>query len=1011
MGVVHPILWRRTENAREGQTECTPSKGQQINAPPAVASCERPGHRFELGYPSRPVQRAVGLVIAVGVAVFLAEWLGLALRPQGGVVILCPGAGVAVGASILFGSKARLPMAASVAMATAASSIMFGKIPWVAVAFGLVNAGQALLTTWLIVRWFGDDFKLENVPQVLGLLVASAMGVAIGAVGVAVVKTFADPIAFLYAWQLWFAPCLLGTLTITPLLIGLAELPRERPPRRELIEGTVAFVILALLSVLLILLPQEPWKSALPVAFVLPALLWLAVRCRPVFAAAAASVLGITIVWSTASQTGHFGDASIPLVDRILAAQTYATAGTLLALILAALFAERRSREALLKAGNEQLHTQKETFRRLLGSLPAAIYTTDNAGCITYCNQAAVDLWGTRPELGKDRWSDLWRLRYSDGTPVPLDDRPTQIVLDEGRAIRGREALLERPNGSLVPIMPCPAPLFDEQGRVIGVVNMQIDLTERKQAEAVVKASESRLAAALAAGGVIAFEWDAATRQSRRSANAASILGCAEGALQCEGFFLHVHPDDRPRFKACVRALCPHNPAYALTSRFRSPDGQQLWLEETAKGKFNAEGKLLSIKGLTRDISDRKEAERALEELNMQLSLAGKAALVGSFAVDFDTDEVKFSEGYAAIHGLPEGTSRTTRSKWRAGVHPDDLQRMNEVRDRTYREQRREYGVEYRITRSTGEVRWIEGRCFVSYGSDGRPARMVGVDIDVTARRRSEELQRTLVAELDHRVKNALATVSAVASHTQDANLSTADFAAKLTGRIRSMAATHELLSSREWKGVSVRELVRRELAPYMARDNTALDGPELMLSPEAGQNVSMVLHELTTNAVKHGALSTNEGRISVRWNRRRNGAGAGLCIEWRETGGPLVQIPRRSSYGTEVIRNLIPYELGGTVDLVFASDGLRCRLQIPGEWVNTCGAANHDSGSIHQNDHGHGRSKLALSGEGPVASSTLSNRQPLSASFDNVEVSRAKFQEIKAAILDIRGQIDQPSK
>src|SRR5215510_4295914 len=587
MGVVHPILWRRTENAREGQTDSTPPPGQQINAPPAVASCERPGHRFELGDPSGPVQRAVGLVIAVGVAIFLAEWLGLALRPQGGVIILCPGAGVAVGASIMFGSKTRLPIAASVAIATAASSIMFGKIPWVAVAFGLVNAGQALLTTWMIERRFGDDFKLENVPQVLGLLVASAIGVAIGAIGVAVVKTFAEPIAFLYAWQLWFAPCLLGTLTITPLLIGLGGLPSERPPRRELIEGTVAFVILTLLSVLLILLPQEPWESALPVTFVLPVLLWLAVRCRPVFAAAAGFVLGITIVWSTASQTGHFGDASIPLADRILAAQTYATAGTLLALILSALFAERRSREALLKASKDRLHTQKETFRRLLGSLPAAIYTTDNAGCITYCNQAAVDLWGTRPELGKDRWSDLWRLRYSDGSPVPLDDRPTQIVLNEGRAVRGREALLERPNGSLVPIMPCPAPLFDEQDRVIGVVNMQIDLTERKQAEVALQASEAKFSAALAAGGVIAFEWDVATRRSRRSANAAPILGCVDGALQRDDFFQHVHPDDRPRFNACVRALSPDNPAYALTFRFRSPNGRQLWLEETAKGEFN----------------------------------------------------------------------------------------------------------------------------------------------------------------------------------------------------------------------------------------------------------------------------------------------------------------------------------------------------------------------------------------------------------------------------------------
>ena len=864
--MVHPIHWRRTENAREVQTESIPPQGQQINAPPAAASHELLGHRFELGHPSPPGKRAVGLFIAVGVAIFLAEWLGLALRPQVGVIFFCPGAGVAVGASILFGPNARMPIATSVAIATAASSIIFGKSPWVAVAFGLVNAGQALLTTWLIERWFGEDLKLENVPQVLGFLVASAIGVAIGATGAAAAKTFAEPIAFLYAWQLWFAPCMLGTLTIAPLLIGLSDLPRELPPRRELIEGTVAFVILALLSVLLIFLPQAPRDSALALSPVLVVLLWLAVRCRPVFAAAAASVLGVTIIWSTASQTGHFGDASIPLGDRILAAQTYVLAGSLLALILAALFAERRLREALLKAGNEQLRTQKETFRRLLGSLPAAIYTTDKGGCITYCNQAAVDLWGTRPELGKDRWSDLWRLCYPDGTPVPLDNRPTQVVLNEGRAVRGREALLERPNGSLVPIMPCPAPLFDEQGRVIGVVNMQIDLTERKQAEDVVKESESRLADALAAGEVIAFEWDAATRQSRRSANAAPILGSAEGALQYDDFFRHVHPDDRPRFKACVRALCPHNPAYALSFRFRSPDGRQLWLEETAKGQFNAAGQLLCIKGLTRDISDRKEAEKALEERNVQLSLAGKAALVGSFAVDFETEEVQFSEGFATIHGLAEGTGRTTRSKWRAGVHPEDLQHVDEARSRAVREQRGEFGVEYRIARSTGEVRWIEGRCFVSYGSDGRPERMVGVDIDVTARRRAEEHQRMLVAELDHRVKNVLATVSAVASQTQDASLSAADFAAKLAGRIQSMAATHELLSGRQWRGISVRELARRELAPYMATNNTALDGPALMLSPDAGQKVSMVLHELTTNAVKHGALSTN-GRISVRWN------------------------------------------------------------------------------------------------------------------------------------------------
>jgi PAS domain S-box-containing protein len=939
--VVHLIPWRGTEKAREVQTESTPPKAQQKKTAGA-AWRELRGFKFELGSLSPLGQRAVGLVIAVGIANFLAEWLGLALRPQvGGVIILCPSAGIAVGASIVFGPSARMPIATSVAIATAASSIMFGKGPWVAVAFGLVNAGQALLATWLIERWFGDDFKLENVPQVLGFLVASAIGVAIGATGAAVAKTFAEPIAFLYAWQLWFAPCLLGALTIAPLLIGLGELPRELPPRRELIEGTVAFVISALLSVFLIFLPQAPRDSALPVVLVLPVLLWLAVRCRPLFAAAAASVLGVTIVWSTAFQTGHFGDASIPLGDRILTAQTYVLAGSLLALILAALFAERRLREALLKAGNEQLRTQKETFRRLLGSLPAAIYTTDKAGRITYCNQAAVDLWGTRPELGKDRWSDLWRLRYSDGTPVPLDDRPTQIVLNEGRAVRGREALFERPNGTLVPIMPCPAPLFDEQGRVIGVVNMQIDLTERKQAEAVVKESESRLADGLAAGHVIAFDWNAVTGLTQRSDNATDVLGFDQDELTGSPrniFLNHIHPDDRTRLKQCIRALRPGMPSYGLTFRYVRPDDRLVWLEEAGKGEFDATGKLLRVKGLTRNITDRKQAEDALAERNAQLALAGRAGRVGSYAYDVNKGVMQISEGYAAIHGLPAGTTETSLCEWRSRVHPDDLRRVEAFRDQVFANRQKESNIEYRIVRSDGEMRWVERRSSVSYDADGHPTRVAGVSIDVTERKGAEERQRVLVAELDHRVKNALATVSCIVSHTGVGNRSVADFVAALEGRLRSMAATHELLGALYWRGVSLKELVRRELAPYAARNNTEVSGDEVFLRAEAGQAMAMVLHELATNAAKYGALSTKEGRVSIRSDQRLNGRGhrPPLVFEWRESGGPPVVAPNNPGYGTSTIRDLIPYEFGGTVALVFAQEGIRCRVELPANWLSS---------------------------------------------------------------------------
>jgi two-component sensor histidine kinase len=196
-----------------------------------------------------------------------------------------------------------------------------------------------------------------------------------------------------------------------------------------------------------------------------------------------------------------------------------------------------------------------------------------------------------------------------------------------------------------------------------------------------------------------------------------------------------------------------------------------------------------------------------------------------------------------------------------------------------------------------------------------------------------------LDAELDHRVKNALATVTAVISQTRQGSRSLADFAASLEGRIRSMATTHELLSSRHWQELSLIELLRRELAPYAASKKTEMSGPTVLLKPEAGQALAMVLHELATNAAKYGALSTDNGRVLIRWDRRLNGRPfSNLVLEWQEVGGPRVDAPGKSSYGTNTIHDLIPYEFGGTVDLVFAPEGVRCRLELPPDWLTNMG-------------------------------------------------------------------------
>jgi PAS domain S-box-containing protein len=243
-----------------------------------------------------------------------------------------------------------------VAVATIASKLLITGNLWLGITFGLVCAGQTLLTAWLIERWFGREFKLESVSQVLGFLVASTAGAAMAAFGAVAAISFVHSTGSpLDVWRPWFAACLLGTVTVAPLLIGLGAAVRELPPRRELIEGAVGLVALAALSVFHISLPQGHWATALPVALVFPLLLWVAVRCRPVFAAAAAFIVGLAIIWSTTFNLGHFGDESIPLADRILAAQTLVLAGALLTVVLAALFADRRRSEATLKQSKERL--------------------------------------------------------------------------------------------------------------------------------------------------------------------------------------------------------------------------------------------------------------------------------------------------------------------------------------------------------------------------------------------------------------------------------------------------------------------------------------------------------------------------------------------------------------------------------------------------------------------------------------------------------------------------------
>jgi PAS domain S-box-containing protein len=573
-------------------------------------------------------------------------------------------------------------------------------------------------------------------------------------------------------------------------------------------------------------------------------------------------------------------------------------------------------------------------FPEAIEALPAPVYMTDADGYLTFYNEAAATLWGWRPQLGESKFCGSWKLYWPDGTPLPRNECTMAMALQQHRPIAGMEALAERPDGTRVPFIAYPRPLFDASGRMTGAVNMLIEISERKRTEAALEERNAQFELVSRIALIGTYSYDYLTRLLQLSRGCAAIYGLPEGVREItqKVWRALVHPDDLLRIDATsLQALANRQSELVLEFRINRSDGKQRWIEARILISYDDTGRAVQMIGANIDVTERKQTAKDLAERTVQLALAGKAARVGSYAYDHDTEIMQISEGYVAIHGFPDGTTEIARNACLAGVHPDDIGRVEQCRSEAFRACRREYSVEYRIFCPGGEMRWVETRCFISYDRDGGPRRVVGVSIDITERKRVEEQQRKLVAELDHRVKNVLATVQAVAAHTMDASSSMENFVAALDGRIRSLGSTHELLSHRGWLGIPLSELVERELAPYATGSNAAIGGPEMMLCAEAGQTMGMVLHELVTNAAKYGALSVPSGRVSISWHLPLSGnARDRLVFSWRETGGPVIVTPSKPSYGMDVVRELIPYELGGAVEYVLSPEGARCQIDIP---------------------------------------------------------------------------------
>jgi PAS domain S-box-containing protein len=202
---------------------------------------------------------------------------------------------------------------------------------------------------------------------------------------------------------------------------------------------------------------------------------------------------------------------------------------------------------------------------------------------------------------------------------------------------------------------------------------------------------------------------------------------------------------------------------------------------------------------------------------------------------------------------------------------------------------------------------------------------------DITDRKRSEMHAQILMSELEHRVHNVLARVQMVIERGAEGQDSLDKFRLSLLARLQSMMHAHELLRRSNWLGVTITDLIAVQLKPYATCHNNRIEGPEIMLNPDATQALSMVIHELTTNAVKHGALSVPEGHVTVSWDRvPERGRHEVLMLQWIEQGGPEVRVAQRKGYGTNLIRELLAFEFGGTVEHLFSPGGVTCQILLP---------------------------------------------------------------------------------
>jgi len=308
------------------------------------------------------------------------------------------------------------------------------------------------------------------------------------------------------------------------------------------------------------------------------------------------------------------------------------------------------------------------------------------------------------------------------------------------------------------------------------------------------------------------------------------------------------------------------------------------------------------------------------------LELALEAAGLGEFEWDMRRDIIVVSERMSAIMGIPAGERPADDGRaLLPHIHPDDVDRIRANQKRHLAGGGGAYEHEFRYIRpDTGATAWVRSAGILQFDDAGKPLRLCGIVQDITRHKVEEEQRRDLMTELDHRVKNVLAAVQALAIQTAKRTTSMDAFLQHFGGRLKAMGSANELLTAARWRGAAIDHLAAAELGA-LAPGQAHWDGPDIFLTPRAANALALGFHELTTNAVKFGALSVDAGQVNVHWNPLPDG---GFELTWTESGGPTVGPPARRGFGSTLLEQVTGRELNGEAVVEYRPAGVMARLR-----------------------------------------------------------------------------------